>query len=119
GRALRLYGELAASTCARQHRDYCPLDEWLVDEFGLTFAELQAFAFALHAGSKMLSTDELPSLVDETYFVTTRVADKAAAALDALSAPREWYAARFAKTADDPRRAVFGITPFLQRPALR
>lgn len=119
GRAFRLYGQIASSDGARAHHDYCPLDEWLVDEYGVTFAELQAFGFALHAGSKMQSDEELPSLIDETYFATTDVAAKARAGLDALSAPREWYVDAFFKTHSDPRRATFQITPFLQRPALR
>jgi hypothetical protein len=119
GRAARLYGEIATSSDAQNHHAFCPLDEWLVDAYGLSFDELQAFAFALHAGSKMGETEELPNLVDASYFKTSLLAGKAQQALDTLSAPREWYVERFAKTQDDPRRAAFEITPFLQRPALR
>jgi len=118
GRARRLYGEIANTSEARAHHAYCPLDEWLREHYDLGFEELQAFALALHAGSKMVSPDELPSLVDTSYFSSTLLADRAAKGLDALSAPREWYVKRFSKTQADPRRAVFEITPFLQRPAL-
>jgi hypothetical protein len=119
GRANRLYGQIAESPAARSHHAYCPLDEWLVEEYGLRFEELQAFAFALQAGSKMAETEELPSLVDASYFQPTILVEKAPAALEALSAPRDWYVGRFAGTQTDARRAVLESIPFLQRPALR
>jgi hypothetical protein len=119
GRAYRLYEEVAASETAASHPDCCPLSMWLVEEYDLSFAELQAAAFALHAGSKMLEEQELPALVDESYFAKTRLADKSGRALEVLSAPREWFVERFESTQGDPRRAAFEITPFLHRPALR
>jgi hypothetical protein len=119
GRAAHLYSEIASSPAALEHHAYCPLDEWLVATYGLSFDELQAFAFALHAGSKMTETEELPSLVDASYFKPSVLADKAEQALEILSAPRDWYVEQFRKTQNDPRRATFEITPFLQKPALR
>jgi hypothetical protein len=119
GRAYRLYSEIAESEDALRHVDYCPIDDWLIEEYGLTFEELEGIGFALHAGSKMLDSDEPPTLIDETYFAPTKLAAKARAGLDALSAEREWFVERFARTQSDPRRAAFEITPFLQRPALR
>jgi hypothetical protein len=95
------------------------VNDWLLDEYGLSFVEMQAIAFSLHAGSKMLDVDELPTLIDETYFASTLLADKAERGLDALSELRDWYVARFAASQADARRAAFEITPFLQRPALR
>jgi hypothetical protein len=119
GRAHRLYEEIAASPDAHEQPAYCPLDEWLVERYGLGFEALQAVALALHAGSKMIETEEPPTLVDASYFAPTLLAEKAAAGLEALSAPREWYVERFSETQDDPRRVAFEITPFLQRPAVR
>jgi hypothetical protein len=119
GRAHRLYSEIADSDEAKQHRDYCALYEWLVEEFGLTFAQLQGFAFALHTGAKISAMEEIPSLVETTFFAGSKVADQAELGLSALSAPREWYAERFAATQNDPRRAAFEVTPFLQKPAIR
>lgn len=119
GRASRLYHEIAQSDAVGEHQDFLPLNEWLVEEYGLTFEELQATGLALHAGSKMLSGNEPPALVNASYFETTQIADKADRALDVLSAPREWFRERLAATQGDPRRAAFEITPFLQRPALR
>jgi len=119
GRAARLYSGIATSPAAREHHAYCPLDDWLVATYDLSFDELQTFAFALHGGSKMTETDELPNLVDASYFKPSLLADKAQQALDILSATRDWYVKQFRKTQDDPRRATFEITPFLQKPALR
>jgi hypothetical protein len=119
GRAFRLYGDTALRDDLREHRDFCPIDAWLQDQYGLSFVDMQAFGFALHAGSKMLDADELPTLIDDSYFNTTLLAGKAKAGLAALSEPREWYIERFAASQADARRAAFEITPFLQRPALR
>jgi hypothetical protein len=119
GRAHNLYEVIAKSTSARAHQDACPLEEWLCETYGLTFIELQAIAFALHAGSKMQQTEENPVLIDTGYFATTKLADKAQVGLDALSADRAWYQSTFERTSADPRRLAFEITPFLQRPALR
>ena len=119
GRAFRLYLEIASSETAKDHHDYCPVEEWLNGEYGLSFEELQAFALALHTGSKMLDENELPTLIDASYFATTLLADKAQQGLDVLSEPREWYSERFANSQTDSRRAAFEITPFLQQPALR
>ncbi len=111
GRAVRLYAQIATSEALRSHPDYCPVDEWLDEELGLSIVELQALGFALHAGSKMLDEREPLVLVDETYFATTLLADKARAGLDALSATREWFVERFEKTQSDARRAAFEISP--------
>jgi hypothetical protein len=119
GRAFRLYGDSALRDALQDHQDFCPIDEWLIDQYGLSFVEMQAMGFALHAGSKMLNVDELPTLIDGSYFTTTLLADKAKKGLDALSESREWYLERFAASQSDKRRAAFEITPFLQRPALR
>jgi hypothetical protein len=51
GRAHHLYEVLAKSDSAVSHQDACRLDDWLHETYGLTFGELQAFGFALWAGS--------------------------------------------------------------------
>lgn len=119
GRASRLYDDIASTPTMREHTDYCPISDWLEETCGLGFVELQAFAFALHAGSKMIDNSEPPVLVDDAYFAQTLLADKARAALDVLSAPRSWFADRFGASREDPRRVAYEITPFLKKPALR
>lgn len=119
GRVHRLYVVGADSDEARAHVDYCPLDEWVTAEFGLSFLELQAIGFSLWAGSGVGGVDENPVLVTPAYFEPTALAARAEQGLDALSATREWYRSHFLQTENDIRRVGFDITAFLQRPALR
>ena len=114
-----LYVAGANADGAKTHVDYCPLDQWVSEAFGLSLLELQAAGFSLWAGSKMGDVEATPVLVDSSYFAPTALADRAQPALDALSAPREWYRNLFSKSEEDDRRVAFEITPFLQRPALK
>ncbi len=114
-----LYVLAANGESAREHGDYCPIDEWVMGRFGLSFLELQAAGFSLWAGSHMGDVEETPVLLDSSYFAPTALAERAVLALDALSAGREWYQEHFLRTEGDLRRLGFEITPMLQRPALR
>jgi hypothetical protein len=48
-RAYTLYAVIANSKAARRHGDYCPLDEWLEERYGLDFIGLQTFGFSFFA----------------------------------------------------------------------
>ena len=68
--ALRneLVEQLVSLAKSRRHlppRNTTPTVRWKNSScgYGLSFDELQAFAFALHAGSKIAETEELPNLV--------------------------------------------------------
>lgn len=114
-----LYVVAANAESAKTHSDYCPIDQWTTETFGLSFLELQAAGFSLWAGSRMGDVDATPVLIEPSYFQPTAIDDRAELALDALSAPREWYRDHFFRSERDMRRLAFEITPFLQRPALR
>jgi hypothetical protein len=114
-----LYIVGANSEAAKAHADYCPIDQWVSDEFGLSFLELEAAGFSLWAGSGMGDVEATPVLVTPSYFEPTALTDRAEQALAALSVPREWYRNVFMQSESDMRRLGFEITPFLQRPALR
>jgi hypothetical protein len=118
GRAVRLYGEMAADETSRADQEFVDLHGWLVEGFGLTFEQLVAVGLSVYAGSKVYEADELPVLLDTGYFSSTQFIDRAEAGLAAISADRSWYQARFAEMAGDERREAFEITPFLTRPAL-
>ncbi|HEX5556381.1 MAG TPA: hypothetical protein VFX13_02050 [Gaiellales bacterium] len=119
GRAVRLYGEMAADQTSRADREFVDLHSWLVEEFGLTFPQLAAVGLSVYAGSKAYAVDESPVLLDASYFSSTQFIDRAEAGIAAISADRGWYQARFAEMAGDERREAFEIVPFLTRPALR
>ena len=114
-----LYVVGANSDAAKAHADYCPLDKWASDAFGLSFLELQAAGFSLWAGSRMGDVDATPVLVDSSYFAPTALAERADQALAALSVTRDWYRDHFVQSEGDLRRLGYEITPFLQRPALQ
>lgn len=118
-RAARLYGELASDEASRADHQFVDLESWLIEEFGLGFAELFAAGQAVYAGSKAYVAGEPPVLLDVDYFANTEFSDRAPRALAALSAEREWYRTRFAEMAGNERREAFEIIPFLTRPALR
>ena len=70
-RAHRMYEVIAKSRCMRDHHDYCPIDEWLVEAHGMTFVEQQAFGFVMLAGSKLQSEEEPPVAIRPEYFDNT------------------------------------------------
>jgi hypothetical protein len=118
-RQYHLYQVLANSPEAQADVDACPIDTWLAEVYGLSFIEMQGIAFGLYAGSHVADTTHVPAVVDVNYFATTKLASKAEAGLDALSAEPDWYRSIFRDTEDDSRRLAFDITPFFQRPAIR
>jgi hypothetical protein len=118
-RAHTLYHVIANSRAARRHRDYCPIDRWLAERYGLDFIELQAFGFAFFARSNVGDRGDGPLLfTTEDYFAKTTIAPHYPHALEAIAAPREWFEAEFAASKEDPRRAALEFQPFLRRPAL-
>lgn len=118
-RAHTLFHVIANSRAARRHRDFCPLDEWLGERYGVNFVELQTFGFAFFARSNVGDRDGGQLLfTSEEYFAKTGLAAQYPRALEAIAAPREWFEAEFAASQEDPRRAVYEFQPFLRRPAL-
>jgi hypothetical protein len=118
-RSHRLYHVIASSPAARRHHDYCPLDEWLTERYGVDFMELQTLGFAFFARSNVGDRDGGPLLyTNEDYFAKTGLASNYPQALEAIAAPREWFEAEFAASREDPRRAAYEFQPFLRRPAL-
>ncbi|MGH3429538.1 MAG: hypothetical protein ACRDQZ_18550, partial [Mycobacteriales bacterium] len=118
GRAVRLYGEMAADETSRADHEFVDLHGWLVEEFGLTFEQLVAVGLSVYAGSNAYLVDQSPVLLDAGYFASTQFIDRADAGIAAISADRSWYQARFAEMTGDERREAFEIFPFLSRPAL-
>jgi hypothetical protein len=117
-RAHRMYVTIASSRAAKRHRNYCPLHDWLVKDYGVSFEELQAVGFGLYAGSNVLNPSGAPVAVTREYFAPTALSDRVDSAFGALAADRDWYRDEFGRSPEKPRRAAFEIHPFLRRPAL-
>jgi len=117
-RAHRMYAVIARSSAARQHRDFCPLDQWLQERFALTFEELQGLGLALYTGSQTLEAGTPPVMVTPSYFDRTALAGRAEGSFGAIAAPRQWFREQFERSTEHPRRAAFEIQPFLRRPGL-
>jgi hypothetical protein len=118
-RADRLYRVLAEASEAKEHPSFVSIHELLLRTYGFSFAQLQAVAFALYAGSKIGDPKEIPVVIDKTYFDKASPKFDAGRALDVLSADRDWFRQRILSSADNDRRFAFDITPFLRKPALR
>jgi len=117
-RAHRMYEVIAKSRVVRDHADFCRLDEWLLDTYGMTFVELQAFGFVVFAGSRVHFDDGPPLAVTQSYFDSTRFRDRTADGFKALAADREWFRHEFQRSKETPRRIAFETHPFLRRPGL-
>lgn len=120
-RAHRMYQVIAASNHAKKkgYPNYCPLAEWLEDRYKMSFDELQAFGFAVYAGSRTMIQDGAPLAVTPEYFATTIFADRVEDGFRAFAADRKWFKQEFERSPESPRRAAFEIQPFLRRPGLR
>ena len=118
-RGHRMYAVIANSVPARRHRDYCPLDAWLQEAYGVNFTELQTLGFALFARSNVGDRSDGQLLyANAEYFSTTTLAGRYERALEAIAAPSEWFRAEFRASRESPRRSAYEIQPFLRRPAL-
>jgi hypothetical protein len=118
-RAHRLYEVIAKSRRARRHHDYCPLEGWLLDEYKMSFCELQGLGFVLYAGAQLYELGQPPIAVTPAYYDSSALADRLDDGFRALAAGRDWFREQFLASAEHPRRAAFEIQPFLRRPGLR
>jgi hypothetical protein len=118
-RAHALYHVIANSPTARRHRDYCPLDGWLEERYGLDFVGLQTFGFSFFARSNVGDREGGALLyANKDYFAPNLLVAQYDKAIEAIAAPREWFEAEFSQSKEKPRRAAWEIQPFLRRPAL-
>jgi hypothetical protein len=117
-----LFGEIAARF--KDHRDYCPINDWFIGDYGLSVAEQLALGFAVAASTKVweeslgirdrgvLGADFFTELADLLGRDRERV-------LELLTADRSWYAEEFRTGEQTTTRAAWERTPFEKRPLLR
>jgi hypothetical protein len=120
-RAHRLFVELARTAAAQQHHAGVDFDVWTAESFNLSAEELFAAGFLAQAAS-VLGQEEprgrTPGLLPpmNAYLSTTTLASKADDVQTVLAAPREFFAAGFSKSKNNPVRLAWESTPFQQRP---
>jgi hypothetical protein len=103
------------------HPEFCPIDEWFVDDYGLTAAEQHSAGFAAYSLSEALQ--ENAGVGDRSLTAPPRwrgdLEGKATEANDLLSTPRAWYQEQFTQLGNDLDTLAWERRPFLRRPFLR
>jgi hypothetical protein len=118
-RAHELFVELPARL--RDDVHFCPIDDWFREDYGLTAAEQVAVGFGIATVTEALDPDVAPA---ERRVVLAPIgegmlADRVDAVTELVSAPREWYADRYAELSNGLESIAWERTPFLRRPCLR
>jgi hypothetical protein len=121
-RPQTLFTETAADL--RDHRDFCPVDEWFVEDYKLSISQQYALGFAVLATSKVMETPlQLyeravlgPDFIPDIAARLGRVPDDLTAI---IAATRDWYAEMFGEGEQTKARAAWERTPFDMRPVLR
>jgi hypothetical protein len=103
------------------HPEFCPIDDWFLEDYGLTAAEQHSAGFAAYALSDAMKEDVGVGQRSLTAPPQWRgdLEAKAAQANDLLSAPRAWYQQQFVELGDDLDTLAWERRPFLRRPFLR
>ena len=119
GRSWRLFTELARDSEARLHDSFCPLDEWMHEDYGLTAEQQLAVGFGLHAMTLREGVGALLGAADVTELLSRLGLPDHDRALESLVARRGWYQQQLLETRDDPQRSAWDVLPLMQRPLLR
>lgn len=117
-----LFVEIAAEL--RDHRDYCPVDDWFIEDDGLSIAEQHALGFAVLATAKVmeeaLQLSERSVLGPEFFQdLARRLGRDPVRVTQSITAPQSWYAERFTAGEQTVRRAAWDRAPFEIRPLVR
>jgi hypothetical protein len=118
-RAREMFAVLAPEMV--DHPAFCPIDDWFLDDYGLTAAEQHSAGFAAYSLSGALQ--ENVGVGDRSLTAPPQwrgdLEGKAAEANDLLSAPRAWYQEQFGQLGNDLDTLAWERRPFLRRPFLR
>jgi hypothetical protein len=125
-RAQEIYVRIARDRDLAQHDKYCPLDEWVVEDYGLTLEEQMTLGFALAAMSHAWEDEWeagtrcyiAPNVVDD-LFVKLGWEARQDRALRLIAADRETLKAEFEELGDSPEQIVWETRPLMRYPFLR
>jgi hypothetical protein len=98
-RGYMLFVEIFDAT--REHEDFCPLDEWFANDYGLSVVEQYAAGWGLHAAAGVIDeTRNLPGRgVVEPPTNSALFRDRRDKIEQLLIGTRPWYSERFAPAA--------------------
>jgi hypothetical protein len=121
-RPQSLFTETAADL--RDHRDFCPVDEWFVEDYKLSIFEQYALGFAVLATSKVLQASlqlHERAVLGPDFFpdIATRLRREPLDVTGIITAARSWYAETFGEGEQTKARAAWERTPFDMRPVLQ
>jgi hypothetical protein len=117
-RARELFAVLAPTF---EHADFCPIDEWFREDYGLTAAEQHTAGVAASALANAFDDDA--AIGDRSLTAPPEwrgeLASKGEQIAAVLSAPRDWYVQAFGELGDGPAAIAWERRPFLRRPFIR
>lgn len=117
-RARELFAVLAPTF---EHEDYCPIDHWFREDYGVTAAEQHTAGFAASALARAF--DDEASIGDRSLMAPPAwrgdLAGKTNEIEGILTAPREWYTGVFGELGDSLDAIAWERRPFLRRPFIR
>ncbi|MGH3429560.1 MAG: hypothetical protein ACRDQZ_18665, partial [Mycobacteriales bacterium] len=116
-RGYRMFAAIAESDEARKHPEWCDFDSWLHEAGIPDVRSLQLAGLGLANAAGVLEAEPTVNPISPA-FLDSLGAD-GVAAVEALSADREWYRAAIAATQRKAADAARNAIPFYQRPYLR
>ena len=119
-RPQTLFLETAAHL--RDHRDFCPVDEWFIEDYGLSISEQYTLGFAVLATANIMDRSlrlDDRSLLGPDFFHGLRWPSRAGPRRRAgiITAPRSWYAEMFAAGEQTKTRAAWERTRSMSGPS--
>jgi hypothetical protein len=117
-RARELFAVLAPTF---EHEDYCPIDDWFREDYGLTAAEQHTAGFAASALANAFNDEA--DIGDRSLTAPPAwrgdLEPRAEQIAAVLTAPRDWYAGAFRELGDGLEAIAWERRPFLRRPFIR
>jgi hypothetical protein len=125
-RAREIYVRIARDPELAKHDKFCPLDDWVVEDYGLRLEEQMTLGFALAAMSHAWEREWgagtrcyiAPNIVDD-LFVKLGWEARQESALRLIAADRETLKAEFEELGDSPKQVVWESRPLVRHPFLR
>jgi len=125
-RAQEIFGHLARESSRTSSDKYCPLDEWMAEDYGFTIEEQFTLGFALasmsHAWDEGWEAGDRnyvsPEHVDD-LFVKLGWEDRREAALALVAADRDSLLRDLEASGDSPAHIAWETRPFKRHPFLR
>jgi hypothetical protein len=124
-RAQELFGPIANKSNISASSHACPIDQWMVEDYGLTIDEQFTLGFALGATAHAFDEDE--GVGTQIYitrenlhdlFIRLGWEDRETEALATIAARRETYQREFAESGHSLEHIAWDVLPYMRHPFL-